>query len=57
MKFIVTEADFPEEWLSFQNWENGPKMGQKQAVLELIEKIGDEFLQSLYYLVCSNVLG
>ena len=57
MKFIVTEADFPEEWLSFQNWENGPKMGQKQAVLEFIEKIGDEFLQSLYYLVCSNVLG
>ena len=32
-------------------------MVQKQAVLESIEKIGDEFLQSLYYLVCSNVLG
>ena len=32
-------------------------MGQKQAVLEFIEKVGDEFLQSLYYLVYSNVLG
>ena len=31
-------------------------MGQKQAFLEFIERIGHEFLLSLYYLVtsCSN---
>ena len=28
-------------------------MGQKHAFLEFIEKIGHEFLLSLYYLVCS----
>ena len=28
-------------------------MGQKHAFLEVIEKIGHEFLLSLYYLVCS----
>ena len=28
-------------------------MGQKHAFLEFIEKIGYEFLLSLYYLVCS----
>ena len=29
------------------------KIGQKQAFLEFIENIGDEFLLNLYYLVCS----
>ena len=28
-------------------------MGQKHAFFEFIEKIGHEFLLSLYYLVCS----
>ena len=27
-------------------------MGQKQAFFEFVEKIGTEFLLSLYYLVC-----
>ena len=29
MSLWVTEPDFPEKSFCPQNWENGPKMGQK----------------------------
>ena len=31
MKLCVTELDFLVIFVSPQNWENGPKMGQKQG--------------------------
>ena len=46
MNFIVTEPDFPEEWLMV------PKMGQKHASLEFTDKIGHEVLLTFYYLLC-----
>ena len=30
MKLCVAEPDFPEKKFSPKNWENGPKMDQKQ---------------------------
>ena len=39
MKFCVTEPDFPEKNFLPQNWENGPKMGQKQDFLNLLKNL------------------
>ena len=39
MKFCVTEPDFPEKKFLPQNWENGPKMGQKQDFLNLLKNL------------------
>ena len=33
MKLCVTEPKFPEKIYCPKNWENGPKMGQKQVFL------------------------
>ena len=38
IKLCVTEPDFPEEKkFCPQNWENGPKMGQKHGFLNLLK--------------------
>ena len=42
MKLCVTEPDFPEKFFFCpKNWENGPKMGQKQGFFEFIENFCD----------------
>ena len=38
MKLCVTEPDFPVKNFCPENWENGPKMGQKQGFFEYIEQ-------------------
>ena len=55
MKFIVAEPDFPEEWWMVRKLWKWTKNGSKQVFLEFIERIGHEFLLSLYYLVCSCI--
>ena len=39
MKLCMTEPDFFEN-VCPQNWENGPKMDQKQGFFEFVEKFG-----------------
>ena len=39
MKLWVTELDFPEIFFCLQNWENGPKMGQKQGSLNILKNL------------------
>ena len=61
VKLCVTEQDFSEKNFLPKNWENGPKMGQKQ-VLQFIRKFGHYILlnliynENLYYLLfsCTN---
>ena len=50
MNLCVTEPDFPEKFFFYpKNWENGPKMSQKQGFFEFIENFCHEFLQNLFY--------
>ena len=37
IKLCVTELDFPEKFFWLQDWENGPKMGQKHGFLNLLK--------------------
>ena len=37
MKLCVTEPDVPEKNLLLQNWENEPKIGQKQGFLNVLK--------------------
>ena len=40
LKLRMTEPDFPGKFfLPKKNWENGPKMGQKQGVFNLLENL------------------
>ena len=39
VKLCVTEPDFPEKKILPKNWENGPKMGQKQGFFNLLENL------------------
>ena len=48
MKLCMTEPDFFEN-VCPQNWENGPKMDQKQGFFEFIEKFGHLILLNLFY--------
>ena len=43
MKLCVTEPDFPGKMFFLQNWENGPKIGQKQSFLDLLENLDINF--------------
>ena len=43
MKLCVTEPDFPGNFFCPQNWENGPKMGQKQGFLNVLKYLADNF--------------
>ena len=38
MKLCMTESDFPVKKFP-EDWENGPKMGQKQSFLNLLKKL------------------
>ena len=48
MKLCMTEPDFPEIFFCPKNWENRPKMHQKQGFLNLLKKLGINF-----YWICS----
>ena len=39
MKLCATKPDFAEKKFLPQNWENGPKMGQKQGFLNLLKNV------------------
>ena len=39
VKLCVTEPDFPKIIFCPQNWENRPKMGQKQVFLNLLQNL------------------
>ena len=39
MKLCLTEPDFSEFFFCLQNWENKPKMGQKQGLLNLLKNL------------------
>ena len=43
MKLCVTEPDFPGKFFCPENWENQPKMGQKQGFLNLLENLVIKF--------------
>ena len=48
MQLSMTEPDFPEKHFCSQNWENGPKMGQKQSFLNFLKNLVTNF-----YWICS----
>ena len=37
VKLCVTQPDFPEKNFFLKNWENGPKMGQKLGLLNILK--------------------
>ena len=37
MELSVRESDFPEKKFFSKNWENGPKMSQKEGFLNLLK--------------------
>ena len=39
IKLCVTKVDFPGKFFLTQNWENGPKMDQKQGFFNLLENL------------------
>ena len=39
MKLCVTELNFPENNSYPKNWENGPKMSQKQCFVNLLKDL------------------
>ena len=39
MKLCVTEPDFTGNFFCPKNWENGPKMDQKQSFFNLLENL------------------
>ena len=39
MKLCVTEPDFPGKVFCLKNWENGPKIGQKQGFFNLLKNL------------------
>ena len=45
VKLFVTEPDFLGKFFYPQNWENQPKMGQKQGFLNLLENLVIHFYQ------------
>ena len=48
MTLFVTELDFPEKTFCSQNWENGPKMCQKQGCWNMLKSLVINF-----YWICS----
>ena len=43
MKLCMTEPDFLEIFFFPKNWENGPKMDQKQGFLNLLKNLVIDF--------------
>ena len=43
MKLCMTEPDFLKKIFCPKNWENGPKMGQKQGFLNILKNFDINF--------------
>ena len=52
VKSCVTQPDFPEKNFFLKNWENGPKMGQKQGLLNILKN----FVIDFYYLFLLSII-